>query len=410
MAVHFGWHVRTADIKAAFLQGADLDRDVFIRPPMERRRDGIIWKMVKRAYGFVDASRGFYLELKKVLEELGCKMSLHDPALFMYFGEYSVLQGLLLTHVDDLIHGAGTGEFNDHVLMPLKERFTFGNEEEDEFKYVGMHVKQVGSTIVTDQNFYVENLEIPYMESLNGADLDNLLDEDGQAEFRSAVGRIGWVANSSRPDLSYNNLILSMKVGNACVRDMKLAIKTIKRMKCENTVIKFVELGPIDKWVLEAYGDAGYQSLPDKISSCCGYVLLLSNIETRTSSVITWKSNKVRRVVGSSTAAEGLASNETLDALVYIKAVLKELLGGLVDNIPLVLNTDSKNLYNSVHTSSLVDNHRIRTDLAKLKESISNGELKDFLLVTGEKMIADVLTKRGAAGFQLMNILQTGKW
>ena len=66
MAVHFGWHVKTADIKAAFLQGAVLDRDVFVRPPMERRREGIVWKMVKRAYGFVDASRGFYLELKKV--------------------------------------------------------------------------------------------------------------------------------------------------------------------------------------------------------------------------------------------------------------------------------------------------------------------------------------------------------
>jgi hypothetical protein len=37
--------------------------------------------------------------------------------------------------------------------------------------------------------------------------------------------------------------------------------------------------------------------------------------------------------------------------------------------------------------------------------------MKKFLYVTGKKMIADVLTKTGAAGFQLMDILRTGnKW
>jgi hypothetical protein len=33
LAASMGWQVRTADVKAAFLQGAPLERDVFIRPP-----------------------------------------------------------------------------------------------------------------------------------------------------------------------------------------------------------------------------------------------------------------------------------------------------------------------------------------------------------------------------------------
>ena len=401
--------MKTADIKAAFLQGIELDRVVYVRPPLERRREGVVWKMLKRAYGFVDASRGFYLELKRVLEDLGCKMSRNDPALFLYFGTHSCLQGLLLSHVDDLLHGAGTNEFIEHILEPLKQRFTFGSEEEDEFKYVGMHVKQEGEYITTDQDFYIDNLEIPYIQ-MNEASLDALLDDEGQGEFRSAVGRIGWVAGTSRPDLSYESLILSMKVGNASYRDMKMAIKTMKKMKCDSTVMKFVKLGSMENWVLEAYGGAGFKSLPDHVSSWSGSVLLLTNPESKSASVLSWKSNKIRRVVGSSTAAECLAANETLDALVYIKAVLSELLGGLVNDIPLVLNTDSKNLYNSVHSSSLVDNHRLRTDIAALQQSINDGELQNLLLVTGEKMLADVLTKKGAAGFVLMNILRTGKW
>ena len=56
-----------------------------------------------------------------MLEELGCKVSKHDPALFMYFNDDNELQGMLLSHVDDLIHGAGTNSFTDKVLNPMKE-------------------------------------------------------------------------------------------------------------------------------------------------------------------------------------------------------------------------------------------------------------------------------------------------
>ena len=201
-----------------------------------------------------------------------------------------------------------------------------------------------------------------------------------------------------------------MKVGKACARDMKTAIKVIKKMKCEKTSMKFVNLGPIIEWSLEAYGDAGFKSLPDKLSSCSGYVLLLRNTKNGVSSILNWKSIKIKRVVGSSTAAEALATNDALDGLVYIKYVLKELLGGVIDNVPLDMFTDSKNLHNAVHTLTLVENPRLRTDIAKLKESIENGELNSFLYVPGRRMIADVLTKKGASGFRIMNMLQTGKY
>ena len=408
LSVYFGWDVRSADIKSAFLQGAKLDRDVYVRPPLERRIAGIIWKMLKRAYGFVDASRGFYLELDKTLVELGCKASIYDPALYMYFGADEILAGLLLAHVDDLLHGTGTDEFYENVLNPLKEKFMFGSEEDDDFKYVGMHVVQVGSTISTDQDHYVESLEIPDL-SRYGDDLEAVLDEEGQADYRSAVGRIGWVANASRPDLAYDNLVLSMKLGTASLRDMKLIVKIMKKMKCENTSMKFVDLGPIAEWSIEGYGDAGFRSLPDKTSSCGGHVVMITNKNRGVSSVLNWKSNKIRRVVGSSTAAEALAANDTLDEMIYVQFVLKELLGSVVDGIPLHLITDSKNLWKSVQNSTLAENPRLRTDIAKIKESLKKEELKDFLRVNGSDMIADVLTKKGASGVMLMNLLRSGR-
>ena len=408
MAASHGWMVRTADVKAAFLQGVDLDREVFVRPPLERRKPGLLWKMVKRAYGFVDASRGFYLELEKTLIELGCTVSRFDPAMYLYFSS-GELCGMLLTHVDDFLHGSGDNDFHMNVMLPLKKRFMFGDEAEYDFFYTGLHVRQEGRCILVDQDHYVDEMDVPDNASFarGVVDLNELLDDEGQSEFRTFVGRIGWIANSTRPDVAFDHMVLSMRLGKASYQDMKHVTRIMKKIKCEGTSMRFVNLGPIKEWSVQGYGDAGFKSLPDRISSCGGQVIVIMNSKLGLACVLDWRSKKIKRVVSSSTAAEALAANETLDEMVYVKAVLVELLGTQADNLPLVLFTDSKNLWDAVHSTSLVENHRLRTDIAKLQESLKNNELSEFVRLGGKKMMADVLTKKGAFGYSLMHVLHT---
>ena len=40
LCVAYGWNVRTIDIKSAYLQGKDVERDIFIRPPRVMKRKG----------------------------------------------------------------------------------------------------------------------------------------------------------------------------------------------------------------------------------------------------------------------------------------------------------------------------------------------------------------------------------
>ena len=172
--------------------------------------------MLKRAYGFTDASRGFYLELSKTLIALGCVQSKFDPAVCLYYGKKGALEGLTLTHVDDLLHGSGSNEFYENVMESLKEKFQFGVEEQDEFRYVGMHVKQLKDSIVINQDDYIASMDLP--SPMNGVD-EQILDEDGQSEFRSLLGRIGWLGSHSRPDLVFDHISLSTKLGKATVED-----------------------------------------------------------------------------------------------------------------------------------------------------------------------------------------------
>ena len=48
-------------------------------------------------------------------------------------------------------------------------------------------------------------------------------------------------------------------------------------------------------------------------------------------------------------------------------------------------------------------------DIAILKDSLKSRELNKLTLVAGERMIANVLTKKGASGDELMRVLRTCK-
>ena len=70
IAANENFEIFSADIKAAFLQGQTLDRNVFVTPPVEAEEKGMLWLMKKAAYGLIDGSRLFYLEMKHKLEKL----------------------------------------------------------------------------------------------------------------------------------------------------------------------------------------------------------------------------------------------------------------------------------------------------------------------------------------------------
>jgi len=74
------WSLRSVDISAAFLQGRELDRTVYILPPPEFRKPGVVWRLKKGLYGLKEAARLWFEELTKHLEKQGSKPLIGDPA------------------------------------------------------------------------------------------------------------------------------------------------------------------------------------------------------------------------------------------------------------------------------------------------------------------------------------------
>ena len=55
LAANQNFKVVSMDIRAAFLQAKKLDREVFVRPPDDIKKEGNIWKLLKPLYGLDDA-------------------------------------------------------------------------------------------------------------------------------------------------------------------------------------------------------------------------------------------------------------------------------------------------------------------------------------------------------------------
>ena len=104
-------------------------------------------------------------------------------------------------------------------MRPLRERFTLGKEEETEFDYIGLHVVKKGDSVIVNQDSYLQALEVPDLTDLRMLKGEELLSEEYQTLFRELVGKIGWMTNTSRPDLCYDKMVLNTQVGKAVVSE-----------------------------------------------------------------------------------------------------------------------------------------------------------------------------------------------
>ena len=92
---------------------------MYIIPPKEAQTSGrMIWKLNKCLYGLGDAARQFHISLKYDLKRLGCQQTLLDKTVFFKKNIQGELCGLILTHVDDLLH-CGDIEFEKTIMDPL---------------------------------------------------------------------------------------------------------------------------------------------------------------------------------------------------------------------------------------------------------------------------------------------------
>ena len=383
------WHLNSIDVKTAFLQGENIDRELYILPPKEANT-GKIWRLNKCPYGLVDASRKWYVKVKDVLISLDVKMSKADPSLF-YYHHNNEPQGIIAIHVDDFLW-CGNDYFFRNVIEKIHNQFIIGKEFNTAFRYLGLDLKEYKDHILLDQTHYIDSLNTVNIKDENLSIHDKL---------QSAIGKLIWISGQMRPDISFDVCQLATNLKNATISDVKYFNKIICHLKQSNNPLKFQHLGDISKLRFIIYADAAHGNLVNSASQE-GYLIFIVG-ENNKCILLNWQSKRIRRVVRGSLAAETLALSDAVDNGIYLSKMLSELLSNDTYCIPIEVVTDSKSLYDARHSKKNVLEKFLRIDIALLKEFIDNKSITKIHYVPSQNQIANVLTKKGASSKELLD-------
>ena len=386
VAANEGFELRSIDIRAAFLQSHKIDREVFVEPPSDVKKEGIVWKLLKPIYGLKDASRKFWLRVKEMFVKEGMKTVRGDEA-FYYKHDRSKLQGMILSHVDDFAM-AGTSDFLLSMTKKVKETLNISKIEEDRFRFTGIDVKKEGDTIVISMEDYADSIQ--ELKEIRKGDKNDPLTLLENKMYRKYVGKISWLAENCRPDLAVSAVKMAKQNGKATLKDLKVVNDVVKKIRMKENAVKFSRIGNKEDLVVTGIGDASYKVDEKAIG---GNVVLLRNMKDTRVLPVYWKSKMIRQVCHSAKEAETKNMLKLMDEALYQGSVIEQVLFDGKKKVEIKIYTDSKPLLDSVASSKQVEKKMMRPIIADMKDKLIDKSIVSFKWLRTDQMVADMLTK-----------------
>jgi len=328
-AASMGWDIESFDIKTAFLRGQEQSERVLgVEPTAELReklklKPNEVLRLLKGAYGRVDAPYLWFMELKKELESLGFIPSPFDPCVFVLPNERSgTPEGLVGIHVDDGLC-CGSEVFQEK-LRQLSEKFPFGSHKRRNFTFTGLKIdQQPDQSIHIHQTQYIKDIHhITVSRDRRSKPEDPVTDSERQ-ELRALIGSLQYAAVNSRPDLCSRLGWLQSRINRAQVSTLLEANRTLHEAKLHAEVTIKVQPIPIAKLRFVAFSDASFSSHKEP-DSHQGMMIMSchENIgSNRTSPVnpLVWHSKKIQKVAVSTLSAEAMSLAGTVDMLSWVR-------------------------------------------------------------------------------------------
>jgi hypothetical protein len=142
---------------------------------------------------------------------------------------------------------------------------------------------------------------------------------------------------------------------------------------------------------LLVFTDASFANNKD-LSSQIGYILVLA--DGTNANILHWSSTKCKRVTRSVLASELYAMAHGFDMGASVKSTIDKVLG--ID-LPLVLCTDSKSLYECLVKLGTTQEKRLMIDIMCLRQAYERREIAEVKWIKGESNPADAMTKSKAS-------------
>ena len=259
---HNKWKINAVDIKTAFLQGEEIDRELCMLPLKEANTNNM-WHLKKYPYGLVDASHKWFEKVKSVLISLNLSMSKGDPSLF-YYHKNDKLSRLIAIHVDDFLW-SGNELFSEHIIPQLSKIFTNGKVPKNVFRYLGLDLRQNKEFIILDQIHYINSLQL--VDENSGTSIISSI-------VQTSAGKLLWICSQTRPDNCFDVCQLSTNIKNSDKIYLETINKIFENIKQNHCCVRYQKLGNESDLHTVIYSDAAHGNLPNG-GSQGSYVIFL---------------------------------------------------------------------------------------------------------------------------------------
>ena len=407
-----GWKSIQIDFVLAFPQ-ADIEQEMYMELPSgiqtkDPDKDYVL-QLTKNLYGQKQASRVFYLHLKKGLEKIGFQPSQIDEGLFFRGTTIFVVyvdDGIFFDPSEDKIYQATKDLQNAGYDIEIKGTIT---------DYLGVNFKYTddGKIELTQPHLIDQIVEdskilkkkfvptsIPAKSSKILHRYENAEDFDNRWNYRSIIGRLNFLEKNTRPDIAYAThqcARFSHDPKQQHAEAVEYLIKYLHATKDKGIIMK-----PKGEPIIEIYADADFSGNwnkataskdPSTAKSRTGYVVMFANCP------IVWVSKLQTQVALSTTEAEYISLSQSLRDGIPLVQIVQE----LKDRNILNLNDKIK-----VHCRCYEDNAgalelsnvpklRPRTKHINIvyhhfREHVRSGLVKVFPIGTSDQ-VADIMTK-----------------
>jgi hypothetical protein len=282
--------------------------------------------------------------------------------------------------------------------------------------------QQPDGSIIQHQEEYLALMEEVKLDSKRSKELTSPVTESERTQLRALLGGLQWMVTQTRLDVSVDVNLLQSCVTTATVENILTANKILRKLRQGESKMFIRKLEePIH---LVAWSDASWANRRDG-KSTGGYIVgicgekVLGGVRDDVS-IVSWSTNKLKRVARSSMAAEMQALANAEDELHLCRLAWLEFNGMKVDlnhidealhEVSGTVVIDAKSIYDVLTSQNqpiqLSEKRTALEMLAYLKNTESNGT--ETRWAHGEANIADGLTKVGNHPM-LQEFLRTSSW
>ncbi|KAJ1592413.1 hypothetical protein NDA15_001832 [Ustilago hordei] len=380
LAVQNNWEIHALDITMAYLNST-LKEAIYMKPPEGSGvAPGKVYKVVKGLYGLKQSGREWNQEFDRSLRRMGFFQVECAPCI------YTKGQGedmaIVVIYVDDTL-----------VIAPRLETVL------EVKKQIGQRWKMEDSGYI-DQVLakHLDKRTKPTMVPMQSIPEGTLVASAAQQkEYPVIVGKLLWVANSTRPDLSLTVGVLARHMREPSQEHYQAAQRVLRYLESTRQV-GLVYRASESQEPLVAHSDANWASdATIQRRSTSGSVALVYG------NPVAWKSATQKCVSLSAVEAEFIAATEATREVLFLKQLLRSI--GIATGTPTVYSDNTGCIQVSKDPAQHWKLKHIDTKYHFVRNNVQEGRVQ-IKYVDTTRNLADVLTK--PIGRQAMQQARSG--